>query len=76
MPVPDKRLPLKEEQIPNLKNLLIKSTRHGDSEETKGDTEKDTIREVLEILKQKLKKNLMKIPSVYTFAQESSHMQQ
>lgn len=34
MPVPDRRLPIKEENIPNLKNLLLKSTRR-ESEEMK-----------------------------------------
>lgn len=59
---------IRDEDIPNLKNLLLKQQHKkegGGEEKSTGSFEKSSVEQVLEILKEKLKNNLTKIPSIY-----------
>jgi hypothetical protein len=58
---------IKDENVPNLKNLLLKQKKDGE-EKVNGQSEKTAIEQILEILKEKLKNNLTKIPSIYSYA--------
>jgi hypothetical protein len=58
---------IKDEDIPNLKNLLLKHKKDGE-EKSSSNFDKSSVEQVLEILKDKLKNNLTKTPSIYQFS--------
>jgi len=68
VPNPDKFLQIKEEHIPNLRNLYLKQLSKEDNQ--------DVVQSVIEILKEKLKSNLCRMPAVYqnAFAGVSSQI--
>ena len=49
--MPDRKLPLKDEYVPNLKNLLLKPKKEG---EKVTDSDKSTIDQIISVLKEKL----------------------
>jgi hypothetical protein len=72
MPVPEKKLMIKEEMIPNLKNLFLKKGQEDKRQQENLD--KNVVSQVLDILKEKLMNNLKKMPSMYTtYSGKPSH---
>ena len=51
--------------MPNLKNLLLKDKKENDGKVSERASGKSTAAQILDILKEKLRTNLKKIPSVY-----------
>ena len=80
MPVPDRRLQIKDDSIANLRNILLKSQRNENNAEEKKDSsldglasstndlilQKDTVNSLIEILKRKFQHNLINIPLAYS----------
>eukprot|EP00347_Sterkiella_histriomuscorum_P001253 403372739 len=80
MPVPDRRLQIKDDSIANLRNILLRSQRNENNAEEKKDQsldglaastndlilQKDTVNSLIEILKRKFQHNLINIPLAYS----------
>lgn len=60
--VPDKKFSIRDEDIPNLKSIYAKMLKKdGDSSQS----EQTAVSQIMEILKEKLKNNLKRMPGIY-----------
>lgn len=70
----DHNLQIKEENIPNLKNLFLKR-KDLDDKKSQENVDKNVVNQVLDILKDKLMSNLKKMPSMYSLPQNKANAQ-
>ncbi len=62
---------IREESIPNIKSHFVKREGGGGGSD---ENNQITINSVMEILKEKLKTNLRKMPSIYVYGETGSQM--
>ncbi len=67
----DRKPQIKEENIPNIRNIFLKQQQLKNPDQSLPNdvsTNPNVMESILEILKEKLKNNLKRMPSIYTYA--------